>query len=76
MAQTELEARLRDELQIISMVLYLANPEFSTDPSRIKTFVQDGQSALDRVVDILDRSALHSAVPNNAANIVVMKPAS
>jgi hypothetical protein len=76
MAQTELKARLRDELQIISLVLYLANPELLTDPIRITTFVQHAQSALDRVVDILDRSALHSVVPNNAANIVVMKPAS
>jgi hypothetical protein len=75
MAQTELKARLRDELQIISLVLYLANPELSTDPIRITTFVQHGQSALDRVVDILDRSVLYSAVPNNPANIVVMKPA-
>jgi hypothetical protein len=66
------DGQLRNELQIISMVLYLVNPELSTDPIRVRSFVQRGQSALGRVANILDSCAPPSV--SNNPKIVVLKP--
>lgn len=50
---TPCDGQLRDELQIISMVLYLVDPELPMDP-KLRGLVQRGQSAVGRVADILD----------------------
>jgi hypothetical protein len=64
--------QLRNELQIISMVLHLVNPDLSTDPSKIRRIVQHGHSALGRVADILNGCAPQS-VSNNPAKLFLMQ---
>jgi hypothetical protein len=65
------DGQLRNELQIISMVLHLVDPELSTDPNRLKQIVQHGHSALNRMADILDGRAPHSVTDVPAKLVVV-----